>query len=130
MSKKFIGLILAGGLIISGSMAMSREVKAETPKENFILSENTVEETRLVKISKIEDNYTIMTDLVGNEFEVETTSDYSTGDTWFINITRDGIKEVYRENNLDSSSEMAHKARAKRIQDKKNKEYLTMFVEE
>lgn len=130
MSKKFIGLILAGGLIISGSMAIGREVKAESPKEKFVLSENTVEETRLVKISKIEDNYTMMTDVVGNEFEVETTSDYSIGDTWFINITRDGIKEVYRKDNLDSSSEMEHRARAKRIQDNKNKEYLTMFVEE
>lgn len=118
MSKKVIGLILAGGLIISGSLAMGREVKAESPNENFVLSENTVEETRLVKISKIEDNVTIMTDLVGNEFEVETTSDYSTGDTWFINITRDGIKEVYRKDNVDSSSEMAHRARVKRLNNK------------
>lgn len=118
MSKKFIGLLLAGGLIISGSMAMGREVKAEAPKENFVLSENTVEETRLVRISKIEDNVTIMTDIIGNEFEVETTSDYSIGDTWFIKVTRDGIKEVYRENNLDSSSEMAHMARVKRLKNK------------
>lgn len=82
--------------------------------------ENTVEETRLVKISKIEDNVTIMEDLVGNEFEVETSTDYSIGDMWFVKINKDGIKEVYRENNLDSSSELAHKVRDKRIQSKGN----------
>lgn len=121
MSKKvkMVGLILAGGLLLSGSLALNSEVKTEEPRKIFVLSENTVEETRLVKVKEINDNYTIMTDLVGNEFEVETTTDYSIGDTWFINITRGGIKEVYRENNLDSSSEMAHRARAKRIQNKK-----------
>lgn len=122
MSKKvkMVGLILVGGLLLSGSLAFNNEVKSEEPKKIFALSENTVEETRLVKISKIEDNITIMEDLVGNEFEVTTTTDYSIGDMWFINITRGGIKKVYRENNLDSSSEMAHRARAKRIQSKKN----------
>lgn len=121
MSKniKMVGLILVGGLLLSGSLALNSEVKAEEPKKIFVLSENTVEETRLVKISKIEDNVTIMEDLVGNEFEVETTTDYSIGDTWFIKVNKDGIKEVYRENNLDSSSELAHRARAKRLQDKK-----------
>lgn len=122
MSKKvkMVGLILVGGLLLSGSLALNREVKTEEPKKIFALSENTVEETRLVKIIKIENNITIMEDLVGNEFEVTTTTDYSIGDMWFIKVNKDGIKEVYRKNNLDSSSEMAHKARAKRIQSKKN----------
>lgn len=132
MSKRvrIIGLILAGGLVISGSLAFGREAKAEVPtKEKFVLSENTIEETRLVKVKEINDNYTIMIDIVENEFEVETTTDYSIGDTWFIKVGRDGIREVYRDNNLNSSSEMAHRARAKRIQDKKNKKYLAMFIE-
>lgn len=121
MSKniKMVGLILVGGLLLSGSLALNSEVKTEEPKKIFVLSENTVEESRLVKTSKIEDNITIMQDLVGNEFEVETTTDYSIGDTWFIKVNKDGIKEIYRENNLDSSSELAHRARAKRLQDKK-----------
>lgn len=132
MSKKFIGLILTVGLIVSGTLAIAngKEKINEQQKEKFILSENTIEETRLVKVKEVSDNYTIMEDLVGNEFEVETTTDYSISDTWFIKIDKEGIKEVTRKNNLDSSSELAHRARAKRIQDKKNKEYLTMFVEE
>ena len=122
MSKKvkMVGLILVGGLLLSGSLALNSQVKAEEPKKNFVLSKNTIEETRLVKISKIEDNVTIMEDLVGNEFEVETTTDYSIGDMWFIKVNKDGIKEVYKENNLDSSSELAHRAREKRLQSKKN----------
>lgn len=122
MSKKvkLVGLLLVGGLLLSGSLALNNDVKAEEPKEKFVLSENAIEESRLVKISKIEDNITIMEDLVGNEFEVATTADYSIGDTWFIKVNKDGIKEVYKENNLDSSSELAHRAREKRLQSKKN----------
>lgn len=132
MSKKFIGLILTVGLIVSGTLAIAngKEKINEQQKEKFILSENTIEETRLVKVKEVSDNYTIMEDLVGNEFEIETATDYSIGDTWFIKIDKEGIMEITKKNNLDSSSEMAHRARAKRIQDKKNKEYLTMFVEE
>lgn len=132
MSKKFIGLILTAGLMVSGILALtnSEEKINEQQEKKFVLSKNTIEETRLVKVKKVADNITIMEDLVGNEFEVETTTDYSISDTWFIKIDKEGIKEVTRKNNLDSSSELAHRARAKRIQDKKNKEYLTMFVEE
>lgn len=132
MSKKFVGLILTVGLMVSGILALtnSEEKINEQQEKKFVLSKNTIEETRLVKVKKVADNITIMEDLVGNEFEVETTTDYSISDTWFIKIDKEGIKEVTRKNNLDSSSELAHRARAKRIQDKKNKEYLTMFVEE
>lgn len=132
MSKKLIGLVLTIGLMVSGVLALTNgeEKINEQQEKKFVLSENTIEETRLVKVKKVADNITIMEDLVGNEFEVETATDYSIGDTWFININKEGIKEVTRKNNLDSSSEMAHRARVKRIQDKKNKEYLTMFVEE
>lgn len=122
MSKKvkMVGLVLVGGLLLSGYLALNSEVKAEELKKIFVLSENTVEETRLVKISKIEDNVTIMKDLVGNEFEIKTTTDYCVGDTWFVKVNKDGIKEVYKENNFDSSSELAHNARVKRMQSKKN----------
>nr|DAM23912.1 MAG TPA: hypothetical protein [Caudoviricetes sp.] len=122
MSKKvkLVGLLLVGGLLLSGSLALNNDVKAEEPKEKFVLSENAIEESRLVKISKIEDNITVMQDLVGNEFEVATTTDYCVGDTWFLKVDRDGIKEVYRKNNLDSSSELAHNARVKRVQSEKN----------
>lgn len=132
MSKKFVGLILTVGLMVSGILALinSEEKINEQQEKKFVLSKNTIEETRLVKVKKVADNITIMEDLIGNEFEVETTTDYSISDTWFIKIDKEGIKEVTRKNNLDSSSELAHRARAKRIQDKKNKEYLTMFVEE
>lgn len=122
MSKKvkMVGLILVGGLLLSGLLTLNSEVKTEEPKEKFVLSENAIEESRLVKISKIEDNITVMQDLVGNEFEVATTTDYCVGDTWFLKVDRDGIKEVYRKNNLDSSSELAHNARVKRVQSEKN----------
>lgn len=53
-------------------------------------------------------------------FEVTTTTDYCVGDTWFLKVDRDGIKEVYRKNNLDRSSELAHNARVKRVQSEKN----------
>lgn len=123
MSKKFIGLILTVGLITSGALVLTNNEEKinEQPKEKFVLGENIIEETRLVKVKKVADNITIMEDLVGNEFEVETTTDYSISDTWFIKIDKEGIKEVARKNNLDSSSELAHRARAKRIQDKKIK---------
>lgn len=122
MSKKFIGLILTAGLMVSGILTLtnSEEKINEQQREKFVLSENTIEETRLVKVKKVADNIIIMEDSVGNEFEVATTTDYCVGDMWFIKVNKDGIKEVYRKNNLDSSSEMAHKARAKRIQSKKN----------
>lgn len=123
MSKKFVGLILTVGLMVSGILALtnSEEKINEQQEKKFVLSKNTIEETRLVKVKKVADNITIMEDLVGNEFEVETTTDYSISDTWFIKIDKEGIKEVARKNNLDSSSELAHRARAKRIQDKKIK---------
>lgn len=117
MSKKFIGLILTVGLMVSGILALtnSEEKINEQQEKKFVLSKNTIEETRLVKVKKVADNITIMEDLVGNEFEVETTTDYSISDTWFIKIDKEGIKEVTRKNNLDSSSELAHRARAKRL---------------
>lgn len=117
MSKKFIGLILTAGLMVSGILTLtnSEEKINEQQREKFVLSENTIEETRLVKVKKVADNIIIMEDSVGNEFEVETSTDYGIGDTWFIKINKEGIKGVTRKNNLDSSSELAHRARAKRL---------------